>query len=175
MTRKERIQILVGYTDDHIKDQCKKLALFEPHDLRSLISEARASGDISGHDQEVVLAFKRRNQGQLVDLLRRLGVDPSEPDAWQRGFLRLACQHYGVGRLALHHSRTNRNAAKWTPKHDLNLPIEVTKLKAADKSELQAIKRIVLNPKTRRLFPYGAKNSTASHYSVQYENQKREA
>jgi hypothetical protein len=175
MARKERIRIFVGDTDEHIKAQHKKISLFKPHNLQSQIREARASRGDSGLDQAVVLVLKRHNQLQLVDLLRRLGIDPLQSDACQRGFLELACLHYGVGRLALHHSRTNRNPAKWTPKHDLELLREVTKLKATGISELQAVKQIVSNPKTRRLFPYGEKNRTGSHYSVQNENQKREA
>src|SRR5580704_9886297 len=159
MKRKERIQILAGHTDEHIRAQCKKLTLFEPHDLRSLISEARASETDSGLDQAVVSALRRRNQSKMNDLLRRLGVDPLQPDAWQRGFLQLACRHYGVARLALHHHpRTNRNAATWTNTDDLKLLVEVIRLKAAGKSELQAIKQIASNPKTRQLFPYGEKN-----------------
>src|SRR5580704_5430142 len=176
MKRKERIQILAGHTDEHIRAQCKKLTLFEPHDLRSLISEARASETDSGLDRAVVSALRHRNQSQMNDLLRRLGVDPSQPDSWQRGFLQLACRHYGVARLALHqHPRTNRNAATWTDAADMNLLLEVISLRATGKSELQAIKQIVSNSKTRKLFPYGEKNRVKSHYSAQNENQKREA
>ena len=56
MTRKERIQILAGRTDQEIKTQCKKLTLFEPHDLRSLITEAQASAANSELDQAVVVS-----------------------------------------------------------------------------------------------------------------------
>jgi hypothetical protein len=173
MARKERIRILIGHTDEHIKAQCKKLLLFEPHDLRSLISEARGGGD-TGLEQAVVLAFNERNQRQTVDLLRRLGIDPSQPDVWQKGFLRY--YHYGVGRLAWQPLRTNRKAATWTPSNDLNLIMEVTKLKADGFSEPKAIKRILSDPRTRRLFPYREqKNRAGSDYSSKYEVKKREA
>ena len=143
------------------------MTLFEPHDLRSLISEARASETDSGLDRAVVSALRHRNQSQMNDLLRRLGVDPSQPDSWHRGFLQLACRHYGVARLALHPT--------WTDAADMNLLLEVISLRATGKSELQAIKQIVSNSKTRKLFPYGEKNRVKSHYSAQNENQKREA
>jgi len=174
MVRKERMQIVLGHTDEHIKAHCKKVRLFEPHDLRSLISEARAIGGDSEREKAVLLAIKERNHLQMVDLLRQLGIDSSQSDAWQRGFLRLACLHYGVGRLALHHARTNKNAVTWRASDDLRLLEEVTKLMGAGKCETQAIKQIVANPKTRRLFPYGEKNRTKSYYSVQNENPKRE-
>jgi hypothetical protein len=109
----------------------------------------------------------------MVDLLRQLGIDSSQSDAWQREFLRLACCHYGVGRLALHHARTNKNALTWRASDDLRLLEEVTKLMGADKSETQAIKQIGANPKTRRLFPYGEKNRTKSYYSVQKKSKAR--
>jgi len=174
MVRKERMQIVLGHTDEHIKAYCKKVRLFEPHDLRSLISKARASGGDSEREKAVLLAIKERNQLQMVDLLRQLGIDSSQYDAWQRGFLRLACCHYGVGRLALRHARTNRNAVTWRASDDLKLLEEVSKLRAAGKSETQAIKQIVANPKTRRLFPYGEKNRIRSYYSEQNAKQKRE-
>ena len=176
MARKERVRILVGHTDEHIKAQCKKLLLFEPHDLRSLISEARAGGGDTGLEQGVVSALKERNQRQMVDLLCRLGIDPSQPDSWQKGFLRLAYYHYGIGRLAWQPLRTNRRAATWTPCDDLNFIMEVTKLKANGSSELKAIKRILSDPRTRELFPYrGQKNRAGSDYSSKYEVKRREA
>jgi hypothetical protein len=165
---------VLGHSDERIKAHCKNVRLFEPHDLHSLISEARASGSDSEREISVVLAIKGRNQLQMVDLLRQLGIDPSQSDAWQRGFLRLAYLHYGVGRLALHRARTNKNAATWRASHDLRFLEEVTKLTGTGKSESQAIREIVANPKTRRLFPYGEKNRTGSHYSVQNEKQRRE-
>ena len=54
MARKERVRILVGHTDEHIKAHCKKVRLFETHDLRSLISEARASGGDSEREKAVL-------------------------------------------------------------------------------------------------------------------------
>jgi hypothetical protein len=173
MTRKERIQILVGHTDQHIKAQCKKLPLFEPHDLRSVISEAQASEADSGPDQAVVLALRRRNQLQLIDLLRRLGIDPSQSDAFKKGFLQLALNHYGVGRLAWHRPRTNRNAAIWTANDDLNLLMEVTRLKAIGLSELQAIQKIASNPQTRRLFPYRQQQDRSDFHSSALKKKKK--
>jgi hypothetical protein len=173
--RKKRMHILLGHTDEHIKAYCNQVPLFEPHDLRSLTSEARASGGASEREKAFLMAIKERNQVQIIDLFRQLDIDPSRSDAWQRGFLRLACRHYGVGRLALHHIRTNRNAVTWAPVDDLRLLEEVTKAMTSGKSERQAIKQIIANPKTRRLFPYGEKNRTKSYYSVQNERQKQES
>jgi hypothetical protein len=176
MAGKEPTQILIGHTDEHIKARCKKLDLFKPHDFRSVISEARASAKNSDLDQEVMLALKRRNERQLIDLLRRLGIDLSQPDAWQKGFLRLAHDHYGVGRLAWHRPRTNRNAANWKESDNLNLLMEVTRLKATGLSELRAINRIVSNPQTRRLFPYREQpNRSDFHSTVRNKEKRRQA
>ena len=173
MARKKPTQILMVPTDDHIKAQCKKLPRFKPHDFRSVVSEARASAKQSDLDQEVMLALKRRNERQSIELLRQLGIDPSQPDAWQKGFLWLAHYHYGVGRLAWHRPRTNRNAANWKESDNLNLLMEVTKLMATGLSELQAINRIVSNPQTRRLFPHREQRDRSDFHSTVKNKEKR--
>ena len=108
----------------------KRLPKFNPHDLQPILNAARAVEGQSWSDH-AVLEIRRRNQKQMADLLRRLGVDPSQPDAWQRGFFVLAFYHHGVGNLTWRIPRTNRNAATWTNAADLNLLREVTTLMAA--------------------------------------------
>jgi hypothetical protein len=71
-------------------------AVFDAHDLRLLISEAKTH-DKADLDTAFLLAFRRRNDTPMKDLLRRLGADPSRADAWERGFLHLAFLHHGVG------------------------------------------------------------------------------
>ena len=123
----------------------KRLPKFKPHDLQPILNAARAVEGQSWSDH-AVLEIRRRNQKQMADLLRRLGVDPSQPDAWQRGFFLLAFYHHGVGNLTWRIPRTNKDAATWTNAADLNLLREVTTLMAAAGiSELQAIKRIILS------------------------------
>lgn len=152
----------------------KRLPKFKPHDLQPILNAARAVEGQSWSDH-AVLEIRRRNQKQMADLLRRLGVDPSQPDAWQRGFFLLAFYHHGVGNLTWRIPRTNRNAATWTNAADLNLLREVTTLMAAAGiSELQAIKRIVSDPQKRKLFPYREQNRIGSLSSLQNEKVKRQ-
>jgi hypothetical protein len=103
-TRRPRKQTkhLLFPNDREIKSTQRELPKFKPHDLRSLIKGAKAN------DQEelkigVLLAFRRRNDEQLKQLLQGLGVDPSKPDAWRTGFFLLAMFHHGVGHLAARH------------------------------------------------------------------------
>jgi hypothetical protein len=173
MTLKQNRNLL---PPDPIKFNAKRKGLpkFEPHDLRSIINKARSSADQSGIDEAVVLEIRRRNQRQMLDLLRGLGINPSQPDAYQKGFYWLAFYHHGVGHLAWQRSRTNRNAATWTNGDDLNLLVEVIRLKATGLSELEAIKRIASDRRTNKLFPYREQSHrSGSDFSVQKEPKKR--
>src|SRR5215831_18910725 len=122
--RPQRSKILLFPKDDDVRSERRRVPVFDPHDLRSLISEAKANGE-ADVDTAFVFTFRRRNESQMRDLLRRLGVDPSRPDAWERGFFHLAFLHHGVGHLAWYPQRTNKNAVTWTPDHDLVLLREV--------------------------------------------------
>ena len=102
----------------------------------------------------VLAALRRRNEVQMQKLLRGLGVDPSRPDAWKRGFFLLAYYHHGVGHLAWHPRRTNRNAAKWTRAQDLELLRQVIMLTRDGLSQRRAIAKVAADPRKMRLFPY---------------------
>ena len=147
--RRKRI-LLLPNNDRSIKVRRKKLPVFEPHDLRSLISEAKVKSD----DLAVLRALRRRNELQMKVLLKRLGLDPTLPDAWQRGFFFLSHYHHGVGFIAWYPRRTNRNAATWQLDHDIALLREVAILRSEGLSERHAIKRIAVDRKKRHLFPY---------------------
>ena len=66
----------------------------------------------------------------------------------------LAHYHHGVGFIAWHPRRTNRNAATWEVDHDVALLHEVVVLRSKGLSERLAIKRIAADRKKRHLFPY---------------------
>jgi hypothetical protein len=170
-TRKQRSKIALFPKDEEVKSARRKLPVFDPHDLRSLITEAKTNhkADV---DAAFLFAFRRRNNDQMKDLLRRLGVDPSRPDAWERGFFHLAFLHHGVGHLAWYPGRTNRNSATWTPTHDLALLQEVIVLRDKGLSERRAVKRLAADPKKRGLFPYRKKEY---RFSIDEEPKKREA
>ena len=121
--RKRGSKNIIPRSEKEFKAERKKLPIFEPQDLRLLVNKT-----MSGQP-DTECAFRRRNDDQLKNLLRCLGVDPSRPDAWLRGFLLLAYYHHGVGHLAWYSRRTNSNAAKWTTTHDLDLLREVLLLK----------------------------------------------
>jgi hypothetical protein len=157
MARKRKKQILLLPPDREVEARRKKLPIFEAHDLRSLLAEAKASQHVDGDDAAVLAALRRRNEMQMQKLLRALGVDPSRPDTWKRGFFLLAYYHHGVGHLAWYPQRTNKNAAKWTRAQDLELLRQVIMLTQAGLSQRRAIAKIAADPRKMRLFPYREK------------------
>jgi hypothetical protein len=168
--RKQRSIIPLLPKDHEVKSARRKLPVFDAHDLRSLITEAKRN-DQGDMDTTFLFAFRRRNDTQMKDLLRRLGVDPSRADAWERGFFHLAFLHHGVGHLAWYPRRTNRNSASWTPTHDLALLREVTLLGQKGLSERAAVKKLASDRKKRPQFPYRKKG----YFSTADEPKKREA
>jgi hypothetical protein len=168
--RKQRSKISLFPKDHEVKSARRKLPVFDAHDLRLLISEAKTH-DKADLDTAFLLAFRRRNDAQLKDLLKRLGVDPSRSDAWERGFFHLALLHHGVGHLAWYPRRTNRNSATWTSTHDLALLREVTLLGQKGLSERAAVKKLASDRKNRQQFPYRKKG----YFSTADELKKREA
>jgi hypothetical protein len=94
MTPKRRTTWLFPQPAD-LKAARKRLPSFKPLDLRTLVGEAGAGGD-----QAFLLAFRRHTQNQAIKLLTQIGIDPSQQNAWQRGFFWLACCYCGVGHLA---------------------------------------------------------------------------
>ena len=157
-----RSKISLFPKDHEVKSARRKLPIFDPHDLRSLITEAKTS-DETDFDSAFLLAFRRRNSAQMKDLLRRLGVDPSRADAWERGFFHLAFLHHGVGHLAWYPRRTNRNSASWTPTHDLALLREVTLLRQKGLSERAAVKKLASDRKKSQQFPHRKKGRTRTN------------
>jgi hypothetical protein len=168
--RKARSKISLFPPDQRIDAWREKLPVYPAHDLRSLVSEAKklATADV---DLAFISVFRRRNENQTKDLLRRLGVDPARSDAGWRGFFMLATIHHGVGHIAWDRPRTNRNSATWTLDHDRTLLREVTILGAQGLSERHAIKKLVADPEKRRLFPYRQKRD----FSTGGDQRKREA
>jgi hypothetical protein len=150
--RKSQSKILFPPDDQQRKAKRRRLPVFEAHDLRTLIKEAEASPNDGAN--AFLFAFRRRNEAQMNELLRRLGVDPLQPDAGMKGFLLLAHYHHGVGRLAWNPRRTNRNAATWAVEHDFILIREVAILNARGLSDRAAIAELAADRKKRQLFPY---------------------
>jgi hypothetical protein len=151
--RKQRSKIFLVPKDDDVKSERRKLPVFAAHDLRSLVADAKKH-DTADFDTAFLLAFRRRNDAQMKNLLEHLGVDPSMPDAWERGFFHLAFLHHGVGHLTWYPRRTNRNSATWTPDQDFMLLREVFILRQGGSSERAAVKKLAVDPRKRKLFPY---------------------
>jgi len=173
MSRKRKKQVLLLPPNREIEARRKKLPIFEAHDLRLLLAEAKGRQLVDGDDAAVLAALRRRNEVQMQKLLRALGVDPSRPDAWARGFFLLAHYHHGVGHLAWYPRRTNRNAAKWTPAQDLELLREVIMLTRDGLSKRRAIAKIAADPKKMRLLPYREQKSR--YFPKGAERERREA
>jgi hypothetical protein len=163
--KKRPSKALIFPTDQQLKIAREKLPVFEPHDVGSLIREAkkRNKGDV---DKE----FRQYTEIQCKGLLQSLGVDPSRPDSWRRGFILLAVYHHGVGHLALGRRRTNRNSATWTSDHDVALLREVMILRSEGYSKRGAVKKLAADPEKQQLFPYRRKR-----HDYQREEQKRAA
>jgi hypothetical protein len=64
-TRKQRSKIALFPKDEEVKSARRKLPIFHPHDLRSLISEAKTH-DMADVDTAFLLAFRRRNDTQVL-------------------------------------------------------------------------------------------------------------
>jgi hypothetical protein len=169
--RKSRSKISLFPTEHEVKTARSKLPVFEAYDLRSLISEAKTNDKVD-FDSAFLFAFRRRNDTQMKDLLRHVGVDASKSDAWERGFFHLAVLHHGAGHLAWYPYRINRNSATWTPTHDLALLREVIVLRQKGLSERRAVKKLAADPKKRQQFPY---RKQGYRFSTAEEPQKREA
>lgn len=151
--RQKQPQILLFPDKQQIDAKRNSLAKFEPHNLGSLLKEINA-GEKGDSEKAFVLAFRRRNQEQIHTLLRRLGIDPSQPNAYERGFFLLGVYHHGIGGLAWSPRRTNRNSASWTWDDDLRLLKEVKRFTSKGFSERYAVKQIAADPRRTRLFPY---------------------
>ena len=171
--KERKKQILLLPPDREIGGGRKKLPVFKPHDLRSLLAEAKASQNVDGDDIAVVVAFRRQNVIQMQRLLLCLGVDPSQPNAWEKGFFLLAHYHHGVGQLAWYARRTNKNAVKWAYAQDLELLREVIMLTQDGLSQRRAIAKIAADPEKMRLFPYREQKSR--HFPASTQRQRREA
>jgi hypothetical protein len=169
--KKKQSKISLFPTDQQINSLRKKLPVFKAHDLRSLISESGASSKVD-LDTALISVFRKRNEIQMNDLLQRLGVDTSQPDAWLKGFFHLATIHHGVGHIAWYPPRGNRNSATWTPTHDAALLSEVIILRQKGFSERRAIKKLAADPKKRGQFPY---RKQGYRFSIAEEPRKREA
>jgi hypothetical protein len=57
MARKRKKQILLLPPDREVEARRKKLPIFEAHDLRSLLAEAKASQHVDGDDAAVLAAL----------------------------------------------------------------------------------------------------------------------
>jgi hypothetical protein len=168
--RKSRSKILLSPDDQQRKAKRRELPVFEAHDLRTLIKEAKASPNDGAN--AFLLAFRRRNAAQMNELLRHLGVNPSQPDAGIKGFFLLAYYHHGVGRLAWNPRRTNKNAPTWTAEHDFMLIREVAILNGQGLSDRAAIAKLAGDLKKRQLFPY--REQKGRHFPKGNELKRRE-
>jgi hypothetical protein len=154
--RQQRWKISRFPKDHEVKRAVSKLSQFDPHDVDSLRNEAKANETID-FDAAFFLAFRGRTDTQLNELLLRLGVDPSRPDAWKRGFFWLAFWHHRIDHLAWRRRLSNKNSASWTAEQDLALLREVSALGQQGLSERAAVERLASDPKKLQLFGYRKK------------------
>jgi hypothetical protein len=158
-----------------LKAKRKSLPRFDPLELAELSKRPPAHDDPEDHFARLARIVQRETNHQMLELLRRLGVDEEQPDAWRKGFFWLAYYHHRVGHFVYYRSKKHRNAAKWTEEHDLALLSETMKLRATGLSELAAVKKIASHPELKRLLPYRAQRIRAIGDSKATERKKRAA
>jgi hypothetical protein len=149
------------------EERRKKLPKFKPHHFRLLIQYAK------DQKTDVISVFRSRNEDQTRQLLEGLGVDPSQPDEWRRGFFRLAHYHHGVGHISWSPRRTNSNPTTWTLDRNLVLLREVSTLAARGLSERAAVRKIASDPQKRQLFPH--RPQSGRYFAKMSELKQREA
>ena len=146
------------------RETCRK---FKPHDFRSLIEEAKEQ------NADLISVVRSRNDEQMQELLESLGLDPSRPDVWQRGFFLLAHYHHGVCHITWSPRRTNSNPSTWTLDRNLAFLYEITTLTAAGLSERAAVRQIASDPAKQKLFPY--RRQTGRYFAKMSDSKRREA
>jgi hypothetical protein len=136
------------------EEQLSRLRKFRPHKLKEVIREAKGLTKNKSVDAEVMLAFQRRNEDQVNQLVRIMGFDPVDPNIWRRAFFNLAMIHWGVGHLSWMPPReSNRRAAKWTAEHDSAFYVLMLELMAKGKGESEALRVLANDPKIWARFP----------------------
>ena len=104
-----------------LRERRNRLPKFKPLELDELAKRSRADDDLGDDFGRLVRILQRETDRQMFELLRRFGIDVAQPDAWRKGFFRLACYHHGVGRFGYYRPKKHRNAATWTTDQDLTL------------------------------------------------------
>jgi hypothetical protein len=100
--------------------------------------------------------------GQLVQLLTALGIDPASPTAWLDGFLLLASLYCGVGTPR----RTNTSAIKLSSADNMILLREMVQLMAQGLNEAQAMRRLAGDPSKAELLKLRPTSSVAQRVTT---------
>src|ERR1700722_19882093 len=101
MPRKRDEVILIGSPDRQLNASLKKIRKYRPFKLLTILKMAEDRVGKDGNvDGAIVSIIREKTHDQLMSTLRALSIDPDAPHAWEKGFVRLAYQVYGVGRFA---------------------------------------------------------------------------
>lgn len=158
-------------TETELAAEREQLPQFDPHDLQSLVKEARLKSPQGDTNAAFIAVLRERNNHQISELLLALSVDSSRPDVWKRAFIRLAYFHHGMGHLEWRSRNPTKNAATWSSEHDMKLLEEMGALKAKGLSERAAVRKLATDRRMQKLFPYRPQRAT----SVAGEQARREA
>jgi hypothetical protein len=139
----------------------QQLPHFDPHDLRTLVDEARLKSPQGDTNAAFIAALRERNNHQISELLLALNVDSSRPDVWKRAFIRLAFIHHGMGHLQWRPRILKKNAATWSSEHDMKLLEEMSALKAQRLSDRAAVRKLAADRAKQKLFPYRPQRATS--------------
>ncbi|MGD0148596.1 MAG: hypothetical protein ABSB77_08430 [Xanthobacteraceae bacterium] len=87
LTKRRRI---VFPDSEQLKARRKSLPKFKPLELDELAKRPRADDDPEDDFARLTRTLQQENNRRMVVLLRHMGVDVAQPDAWHRGFFLLA-------------------------------------------------------------------------------------
>lgn len=137
-----KLRLVAGSKKDR-KKVLAQLPQFKP-----IIVETDIEGQVAKRIRPEICA-------QRDGLLTALGIDPRLPDAFERGFTRLAHLHHGVGAIAVRDFRPpNRNAAKWSYEQDDLLVDTVKELQGKGHTKDKALRMIAADKKFAKNLPH---------------------
>jgi hypothetical protein len=155
--KRKRASSILLPSEAEVTAMRERLPHFDPHDLRSLLNEARSAAPQGDTDMSFTIVLRERNNHQINELLNALDIDRSKADFWQRAFIALAFIDHGMGHLQWRPQKTKKNAATWTLDHNIRLFKEMATLTANGLSDRAAIKKLAKDDRKQKLFPYRPK------------------
>ena len=147
----------------------RRLRRFPPHDGAEIAEEAlKTASDRRQVFAEMVRIWKRRNDEQIQQVLKALGLD-EQPVDFERAFRRLINVQFGASHIQIDGPATNRSAALWTEKQEAEFRAEMERRNQQSYSDAKAVRELAKDKNAQGRFPYRGKKTD----SVKEANSKR--